>query len=59
MEICIYFDSAEQMWNVEGQYFMKKGNAILNAEYRLERIGGEIKIFKRNGAFQRNVIVAA
>ena len=59
MEICIYFDSLEGMWNVEGQYFTQKANAIMNAEYRLERIGGEIKIFKRNGEFQRNVIVAA
>ena len=59
MEICIYFDNSEQMWNVEGQYFTQKANALLNAEYRLERTGGEIKVFKRNGEFQRTVIVAA
>ena len=48
------------MWAVIGneeEFFLTKQHALMNAEYRLENIGGTIHVQKRNGDFHKTIEV--
>jgi len=59
MEIYIFYNEVIKLWNVDGEFFQRKSNAIQNAKYRAEGHDAVIMVFKRNGDFDRQINVEA
>ena len=59
MNTAVYYNEVEKMWVCEDDMFLTKANAIANAEYRLEGIGGTIHVQKRNGDFDKTITIEA